>query len=378
MRRLLLLVGAIVLVDTIFYSALTPLLPHYADELGLSKSAAGVLAAMYAIGVLVGGVPAGLAASWFGVKATVLVGLGGMVATTALFGFAQSEWGLDTARFLQGVFSSCTWVAALAWLVAEAPADSRGRLIGSAMAAAIVGALLGPVVGAVASLAGTEGTFGVLALLGLALAAWAWRTPSLREPQRQPARMLVEALRNPRVLGAVWFVALPAVSFGVINVLVPLRLDALGVTAVTIGAIWVVAAAVEATAAPLVGHVSDRRGRLPTLRAGVAGSCGALLALTLLDSPWWLVAALVVLAGFALGSFWAPAMSLLSDEAERTGLDYAFGFTLINLAWAPALIAGSAGGAALADATSDAVAYLVLSVLCALTLAALWRSGSSS
>ena len=57
MRRLLLLVGAIVLVDTIFYSALTPLLPHYADELELSKSDAGVLAAMYALGGLAGAVP---------------------------------------------------------------------------------------------------------------------------------------------------------------------------------------------------------------------------------------------------------------------------------------------------------------------------------
>ena len=71
-------------------------------------------------------------------------------------------------------------------------------------------------------------------------------------------------------------------------------------------------------------------------------------------------------------------MSLLSDEAEATGLDYAFAFTLINLAWGPSQIAGSAGGAALAQATSDAVPYLVLSGLCALTLASLWRSRSSS
>jgi MFS family permease len=376
-RRLLLLVGAIVLVDTIFYSALTPLLPHYADELELSKSDAGLLAAMYAIGVLVGGIPAGIATSRFGVKAVVLTGLSGMVVTTALFGLANSEWSLDAARFLQGVFSSCSWVAALAWLVAEAPADSRGRLIGSAMAAAIAGALLGPVVGAVASVVGTAATFTVLATLGLGLAAWAWRTPSLREPQRQPVRMLVHAVGNPRVRGAVWFVTLPAISFGVLNVLAPLRLDALGVATTTIGVVWLLSAAVEATTAPIVGHVSDRRGRLPPLRAGLAGSGAALLALAAIESPWWLLAVTVIVTGFALGSFWAPAMSLLSDEAERTGLDYAFGFTLINLAWAPAQVAGSAGGAALAEATRDAIPYLVLSVLCALTLAALWRSASS-
>ena len=45
MRRLLILVGAIVFVDTLFFAALTPLLPHYVDELGLSKAHAGLLAA---------------------------------------------------------------------------------------------------------------------------------------------------------------------------------------------------------------------------------------------------------------------------------------------------------------------------------------------
>ena len=34
---------AIVGVDTVFYSALTPLLPHYAAVAGLSKAGAGVL-----------------------------------------------------------------------------------------------------------------------------------------------------------------------------------------------------------------------------------------------------------------------------------------------------------------------------------------------
>ena len=50
MRRLLFLTGAIILVDTLFFAALTPLLPHYADTLGLGKAGAGVLAAAYLVG----------------------------------------------------------------------------------------------------------------------------------------------------------------------------------------------------------------------------------------------------------------------------------------------------------------------------------------
>jgi MFS family permease len=377
-RRLLLVTGAIVLVDTLFYAALTPLLPHYVDEFDLSKSGAGLLAAMYAIGALAAGIPAGLATSWLGVKRTVLIGLSGMVVTTALFGFADSVWMLDLARFLQGCASSCSWTAALAWLVADAPADVRGRLIGSAMGAALFGALLGPVVGTIGSFAGIAVTFTTLAFIGVAIAAWAWATPSLHEPKRQPLILLVRALRNRRVLAGIWFVTLPALCFGIINVLAPLRLHALGLGAAGIGATWLVTAGLEAAAGPIVGHASDKRGRFGPLRAGLVATAITMLALAVLDVHWWTLVPCIVVTGVAVGIFWAPAMSLLSDEAERTGLDYAFSFTLVNMAWAPAQIGGAAGGAAIAELTSDAVPYLTVSVLCVLTLALLWRIGSGS
>ena len=61
MRRLFMLVAAVVLVDTAFYAAIAPLLPHYESELGLSKTAAGILTASYAAGTLAGRDPRGLA-----------------------------------------------------------------------------------------------------------------------------------------------------------------------------------------------------------------------------------------------------------------------------------------------------------------------------
>src|SRR3954469_2529180 len=73
LRRLVLLVGAIILVDTMFFAAIGPLLPDYADRLDLSKAAAGFLSASYAIGALVGSLPAGwLAARWGGPAAGVV------------------------------------------------------------------------------------------------------------------------------------------------------------------------------------------------------------------------------------------------------------------------------------------------------------------
>jgi MFS family permease len=361
-----------------FYAALTPLLPHYAQELELSKAGAGFLAGAYALGALIGGIPAGMLASRFGVKPTILLGLGGMIVTTALFGFAQSEWLLDSARFLQGFASACSWTAGLAWLVADAPADSRGRLIGSAMGAAIFGAMLGPVIGGIASLTSPEATFGGVACLGFVLAAAAASTPSLHPARRQPVSQFFRALRSHRMLASIWFIAVPALAFGTLNVLGPLRLHALGLGAVAIGAVWLVGAALEATSAPFIGHLSDRRGRMLPLAAGLLAACVLFVLFPVLDVRWWLFVPAIVACSFALGSFWAPAMSMASDEADATGLDYAFGFSLINLAWAPGQIAGAAGGGALAELTDDAVPYLVLAAVCALTLAALWRSANSS
>src|SRR5215218_6334787 len=98
MRRLFPLVAAVVLVDTMFFAAVAPLLPHYSDELGLSKSAAGVLAAAYPAGTLVGALPSGWLAARAGVKPTVLLGLTLLASTSLVFGFANNVVVLDAAR----------------------------------------------------------------------------------------------------------------------------------------------------------------------------------------------------------------------------------------------------------------------------------------
>jgi MFS family permease len=376
-RRTLLLVGAIVFVDTMFFTALTPLLPHYADRFELSKLGAGVLAASYPAGVLIGGVPSGLLATRIGVRATTIGGLLVMAATTVVFGFAGSIVLLDVARLAQGVASACAWTAGFAWLLGMTPASRRGQMIGAAVGTAIVGALFGPVLGGIASQLGTRGTFTGVGVIGLALAAWALATSSPPSQTGASLGLLWSSFRSARVRAGLWFVMLPGLLFGTMTVLVPLRLSDLGYGAVAIGTVYGVSAALEAAVAPIVGRATDRHGRRIPLTAGVAAS--AALAAVL---PWphrgWLLAAAVVAAGMCFGTFWAPAISLLIDAGERVGLDHALAFALVNLAWAPGQALGSTLGGGVARATSDKVPYLVLSATCLATLAALRlrRSGA--
>jgi MFS family permease len=369
-RRLLLLASAIVFVDTMFYAAVTPLLPHLAREFALSKSAAGILSGSYAAGTLAGALPGGWLAARLGVRPTVLLGLGLMSASSLGFALAGNVAVLDTCRFVQGIGGAASWAGSLAWLIGAAPRERRGELIGSAIAAAIGGALFGPALGAAAQAVGRGPAFGAVGVLGLGLIGWTLRTPAAPPAAPSGDATLMGSFADPRVRAGSWLVTLPALLLGTLGVLAPLRLDALGAGAAAIAAVFVVAAALEGAVSPIAGRISDRRGRLGPSVVGLA--CGAVvMALLPLPDARLPLAVLVILAAPALGLLWAPAMAMLSDGAEAFGLDQGLAFALINLAWSVGALAGAAGGAWVGQRLGDAAAYLSLSALCVASLVAL-------
>jgi MFS family permease len=376
-RRLLLLASAVVLVDTLFFAALTPLLPHYAATLHLGKTGAGVLSGAYPAGAFLGAIPSGLVAGRLGVKPTAIVGLVLVGCCTILFGLSHEAWELDVARFAQGIASAFSWTGAMGWLVARADPGRRGRLIGNAFAAAVAGALFGPVVGGIASVAGIGWTFGTVGLASFGLVGWALVTPGGAEQGRQSPAHLLRALGDRQILFAAWFVLLPALLFGTLSVLAPLRLDALGFSAVAIGAVFLCSAGFETANNVMLGRVSDRHGPRRPIAIGLVAS---ILVAALLPLPGnaFLLAVLVVAAGLSFGTFFTPGMTLLSNLAEARGLQFGYASALVNLAWAPGQTLGAVGGGALAHATRDAVPYLTLSGVCALTLAAVWRARGST
>ena len=370
MRRLLFLVSATVLLESTFFAVLAPLLPYYEEEFGLSASALGALSAVYAAGGLAGAIPSGLLAVRVGVRPTVLGGLAIIVATSIAFGFAESAWVLYAARFGQGVGSALAWTGGLAWLVAAVPRGRRGELIGIAMGAAVAGALLGPVLGGVASLTGPAPAFVVVAGVGVLLGVWAWTTPAFKPAEEpQPLRALFRAFRDRQVQSGFWLVSLAAFLLGVVSVVAPLRLDDLGWGALGISAVFLVSAGIEAAMNPLIGRWSDRYGRLAPVRAGLVAAIVFSLALPWTDGRWpylLLVTAAAVFYGFN----WVPGTALLSDGAESAHLDQGFGFALLNVAWAPANVVGAALGGVLAGTGGGGSAYLLAAGLCLVTLVA--------
>lgn len=376
MRRLLVLVSAIIFVDAMLFGALTPLIPGYAEEFELSKSGAGLLAGAFGAGALFGGLPSGVAAMRFGPKWTVVLGLALLAAASFGFALADGPWALGLARFAQGASSTTTWAGALAWLTVASPRERRGEIIGTAFGIAVLGAILGPMLGAVAELVSVRVSFAAVGGVAIGLAAWAAANEPARAEQHATGA-LRQALADRQFLAGLWLNLLPAFLFGVLVLLAPLALDEGGFTPLAIGAVFLAAGLIEVAFNPFLGRVSDRVGRLLPVRIALAASVLVSLALSAAGTAV-LVAVLVVAASLAFGGFYTPGMALVSDRAETAGLAQGLAFGIMNAAWAAGNLCGPALGGWLADAAGDAATYLVGSALCLATLVAAERIARQS
>ncbi len=358
MRRLLVLASMVVFLDVVFYTAITPLLPSYVDDLGLSKGGAGVLSASYAAGTLIASLPSGFVAARVGPRPALLYGLLLLGLASLAFGFSNQVILLDAARFAQGTAGALAWAGALTWLIGATAESRRGSVIGDVLGVAVAGSLLGPAIGALAEVIGTQPVFSSVLILTVALALAALRIPEPGGAERQSLPEIRDGILNRGVLRATWYVAAPSAMFGVAEVLVPLRIDELGGGAGLVAIGFTSGAALEAVLAPLVGRLSDRVGRRRPYVTGVLISAPAIALLPAAEALWVVLA---VLIGLSLGAglSFAPALAMLSDSAEAARLHQGFAAGLINMAWASGQVVGGIGGGVAAGVAGDALPCLL-------------------
>jgi MFS family permease len=374
MRRLLPLVCAIVFIDTSFYAAITPLLPYYADHEHLTKTSAGILSGAYPAGTLVASLPAGALAARFGPRALLAAGLAMLAVTSVVFGLAGSIVVLDLARFAQGVGGALSWTGGMGWLSGEAPAERRGAMLGTAMAAATGGALMGPVLGAVARGIGPAVTFGAVGVTAAILLVMVLALPG-RARAREGEELggsLREAFRQMTVARGLWLVACTALLFGTLNVLLPLRLDHAGGSGALIAVVYLCTAGFEAIVNPLSGRRADQHGWAGIARVGLVGGAAVVVSAGIAGELAPLVT-IGLLSGPVIGLLWTPGMILLGQGSDEAGFDHTYAFALMNLAWAAAQTVATAGGGAIAHATSDIVPLSIVAGIALITAATMTR-----
>ena len=105
-RRLLALTCAMVVVDTLFYTAIGPLVPLFTEGLGLSKAEVGVLSGAFGAGAIGGAVLSAYLVGRIGVRPVAVAGTVALSVASLAFGWADGFWVLTLARFGAGVSSA--------------------------------------------------------------------------------------------------------------------------------------------------------------------------------------------------------------------------------------------------------------------------------
>ena len=370
MRRLLLLIYALVFVDEVALLALVPLVPTYRDAFGLSGLEAGVLLASASLAIVVCSLPVGVAGDRFGAR-RVTLGAGVLLAAScAAQSLAPDYPALVGARFAFGIASATVWSAGLSWL-ADSAGDQPGAL-SAVVTVAGIGGMVGPAfAGLLADRVGRGAPFMVLALVSAALvAALAMAQPGPRRPhQHEPmAAAIGVARRDTFVSAALALMLLGGFSDGMVFLVGPAQLGDAGRSAAWIGVVLSISSAVfiAFSALPARGGA-----RWVTLATGAV--CAALSAVVLLPGIASAAVAAVVFVLVArsapFGVMYAITLPLGVRGARRAGIGASTVNGMIGFAWGLASFAGSLSAGALTDVTGAHAIYALLAVCCALASA---------
>lgn len=363
------------MIESVAGSCLTPLLPRYTHDFGLSLTQAGMFAAAYGAGMLLGGVSAGRFADRFGLRGS-LVGVSVLMAVAlAWFGLTGGFIGLVASRVVQGFAGAVIWTMGLAWLVAASPEERRGRHVGLVSSATLIGSVLGPTIGALAVGVSAPAAFGAVAALSAGTAVFAALLPP---SPRAPAQSILGALRSGAREPAYRLAAALCLSLvlllGTFGVLTPLKLSALGASTAGIAAVFVAAAVIEGAASAFWGDLSDRYGRVTPMLFGMVGM-GAIAVLFGLADGLVLFCAAILALGPLQSAVIAPGMALTADAADRASMPQAQNFALVNLLWALGGMAGGVLGGTLADRFDVTAAYCIVGGLSVLIAVGVVRRG---
>ncbi|MCU0623927.1 MAG: MFS transporter [Gemmatimonadaceae bacterium] len=133
-----------------------PLLPFYAQKLGASGTAVGLLVSSFAAAQLLSAPLWGRFSDKYGRRPTLMVALGASAVAYVVFGYATSLWLLFASRLVQGAGGGTVGVIQ-AYVADATEPQERTKALGWLSAATNLGVALGPVLGSWAATLGQTG-----------------------------------------------------------------------------------------------------------------------------------------------------------------------------------------------------------------------------
>ena len=301
------------------YGVVSPVLPQYARNFGVSISAATFVITAFSLMRLVFAPASGLFVQKVGERRIYLNGLLIVALSTGACAFAQTYWQLLLFRSVGGFGSAMFTVSSFGLMIRISPPDARGRVAGLFSSAFLIVSVGGPLLGSLTAGLGLSAPFaiyGVALLVAAGVVFVRLRHSSLSAPaeETEPVVTVRMALSNRAYRSALFsnFAAGWSV-FGLRIALVPLfvtevlhrgpRVAGLALATFAVGNIG---------AAIPSGYLSDRVGRRALLIAGLTASGVATLLVGLASSLTLFLAAAFV-AGAASGMFTSPQQAAVAD-----------------------------------------------------------------
>jgi MFS family permease len=156
--------------------------------------------------------------------------------------------------------------------------------------------------------------------------------------------------------------ALVAAVSGVLETLVPLRMGSAGYSASAISLMLGLAGAGSAATQLAVGRAYDRLGGL-RIAFGSIAVMSLVTALLAVPDAALTLAAIYVVGTPAVSAQYAISFPLAAEGADEVGLPHGIVLGAMNVCWGFGFFVGPALGAAIAEAASDRVTYLLATML---------------
>jgi len=331
--------------DIVAYSIAVPVLPDLSRKLGASPTMIGLLFASFGVTLLTVSMPSGALSDRIGRKPPLVGGMLLLVLASLLFAFADTLPWLFAARLAQGAADAVTWVVGFALIADLYPASARGRVTGIVMMGTSFAFMIGPSIGGwLYELGGIRLPFVFVALLAFAaMLAFVWFDVPALPADREPVPIGL-VLRVPAV--AVCAVAVLAVSstLSMLEPVLSLRLNELGVNPARIGIVYGIGAIATTAVHPFYGRAADRWGarRMTTLGLLLAGCM-----LPLLGRAWSFRSAVGLFVVHAVCASLAitPSLAFMGEATSDAGVEsFGVAYGLYNLAWGAGLLGGPAAG----------------------------------
>lgn len=336
-RKNLFILSFTLVVVTLGFGVVIPIIPFYMESLGAGGTELGLLVASYAVMRLIFAPIWGSLSDRLGRKPIMMIGILGYGLTMVLFGFATELWMLFAARILSGILSSATSPTTMAYIGDSTSEQDRGSGMGILGAAVGLGTIIGPALGGLLASDSLSTPFfiaGGMSFLALLL-TWLLLPESLPKDARQPStkriplpeiRLWWQALNSP--IGILLILAFLLtcglmIFYGIFGLY---ALDKFGFGPEQVGVIFMVVGLVSAiTQGGLTGLVTRKWGETPIIKIGMLGSAISLFLVSFATNYWSL---LVTIGLFVFTTaLLTPAISSLTSKRAETQQGMAMGLS---------------------------------------------------